>query len=67
MCYLLFRFSLLAFSKFEDTHDALAATSKLIKGKIPKKLKKFLKKNVISQEIQETLASRLIEKNMLKQ
>ncbi|KAL4471492.1 hypothetical protein ABPG74_008385 [Tetrahymena malaccensis] len=49
-------FTLVAFSKFEDTHDALNATAKLIKGKIPKKLKKFLKKNIISQEIQETLA-----------
>lgn len=44
-------FNLVAFSKFDDTHDALNATAKLVKGKIPKKLKKFLKKNIISQEI----------------
>ncbi len=40
-----------AFSKFKDTKDALASTSALIEGKIPKKLKKFLEKNVISKEV----------------
>jgi hypothetical protein len=40
-----------AFSKFKDTKDALAATSSLIEGKLPKKLKKFLEKNIISKEV----------------
>jgi len=34
--------SLEQFSKFKDTRDALKCSNKLIKGKIPKKLEKFL-------------------------
>jgi len=45
-----------AFKKFKDTKEALLAADKLIKGKFPKTLKKFLEKNVISDEVQETLA-----------
>eukprot|EP01017_Pseudomicrothorax_dubius_P041218 TRINITY_DN656_c0_g1_i2.p1 TRINITY_DN656_c0_g1~~TRINITY_DN656_c0_g1_i2.p1 ORF type:complete len:473 (-),score=150.89 TRINITY_DN656_c0_g1_i2:959-2377(-) len=48
--------SLKAFYKFKDTKDALKATSKLIKGKIPKSLNSFLQKNIISQEVQDNLA-----------
>lgn len=48
--------SLEQFSKFKDTRDALECANKLIKGKLPKKLSKMLKKNIISQEIQENLA-----------
>ena len=33
-----FRVSLVAFTKFKDTADALKSTAKLIKGKLPKKL-----------------------------
>jgi len=47
----IFSLNLEAFSKFKDTKDALSATSALIDGKIPKKLKKFLEKNVISKEV----------------
>ncbi|EGR29221.1 hypothetical protein IMG5_160580 [Ichthyophthirius multifiliis] len=48
--------NLVAFQKFKDTTDAIKSTSKLIKGKVPKKLKKFLQTNLISQEIQDRLA-----------
>jgi len=34
----------------------LKATSSLLEGKLPKKLKKFLNKNIISKEIQDNLA-----------
>jgi len=45
-----------AFKKFKDTKEALLAADKLIKGKFPKTLKKFLEKNVVSDEVQETIA-----------
>ncbi|KRX08155.1 hypothetical protein PPERSA_01700 [Pseudocohnilembus persalinus] len=44
-----------AFSKFKDTTEALKSSVKLISGKMSKKLKKFLQKNVVSQEVQEKL------------
>jgi nucleolar protein 58 len=49
------RVKLKAFHKFEDSAEALKATAKIIDGKLPKDLKKFLKNNIISKEIQETL------------
>jgi nucleolar protein 58 len=45
-----------AFKKFKDTKEALLAADKMIKGKFPKTLKKFLEKNAINDEVQETLA-----------
>eukprot|EP01015_Nassula_variabilis_P017538 TRINITY_DN2776_c0_g1_i3.p1 TRINITY_DN2776_c0_g1~~TRINITY_DN2776_c0_g1_i3.p1 ORF type:complete len:468 (-),score=112.35 TRINITY_DN2776_c0_g1_i3:75-1451(-) len=48
--------SLKAFYKFKDTKEALLATQKMIAGKLPKTLEKFLNKNIISQEIQENIA-----------
>ncbi|KAM3135275.1 hypothetical protein pb186bvf_012573 [Paramecium bursaria] len=45
-----------AFQSFNDTHDALLSASKLIQGKLPKKLSKFIQANIISQEIQENIA-----------
>ncbi|CAK60577.1 unnamed protein product (macronuclear) [Paramecium tetraurelia] len=54
-----------AFQQFKDTQEALVATSKLINGKIPKKLSKFLEKNVISQEVQDQIAVQ--DKKLAKQ
>jgi nucleolar protein 58 len=45
-----------AFKKFKDTKEALVSADKLIKGKFPKNLKKFLEKNAINDEVQETIA-----------
>ena len=45
------------FTKFKNTADAFKSSSKLINGKIPTKLQKFLQKNIISEEVQEKLAS----------
>lgn len=44
-----------AFRKFKDTKEALLATDKLVNGMIPKSLEKFLKKNIISEEVQDKL------------
>lgn len=45
-----------AFRPFKDTHDVLKSTVKLIKGKMSKALKKFLTKNLVSDDVQATLA-----------
>jgi len=45
-----------AFEKFKDTKQALKALNKVIKGKLPKTLKKFLQKNAISKEVQDNIA-----------
>ena len=50
------RVTLEAFDKFKDTEDAIKASDKLIKGKVPKKLSKFLKKNIVQAEIEANLA-----------
>jgi nucleolar protein 58 len=47
-----------SFQKFKDTADAVKNTYKMVKGKLPSKLKKFLKKNIISKEIQDNLAGK---------
>jgi nucleolar protein 58 len=44
-----------AFKKFKDTKEALIATDKLINGLLPKTLEKFLKKNVVSDDVQDTI------------
>jgi nucleolar protein 58 len=44
-----------AFKKFKDTKEALLATDKLINGMLPKTLEKFLKSNVISEDVQDTI------------
>lgn len=54
--YIYIRVKLEAFSKFKDTREAVKATSSLLEGKLPKKLKKFLDKNIISKEVQDNLA-----------
>lgn len=48
--------SLQAFSKFKDTKDALADTTALMESKIGKGLKKFLKKNLGSLGVDQSLA-----------
>jgi len=44
------------FMKFEDTTEALAAATAATEGKMGKQLKKFLKDNIISKEVQDELA-----------
>ncbi len=48
---LLFRVTLEDFHKFKSTADAFKSISKLMKGKIPKSLTKFLEKNIVEKEI----------------
>merc|ERR1711934_462495 len=43
------------FSRFTDQEDALVAATAMIEGKLDKSLKKFLKKNIVDKDIQETL------------
>ena len=45
-----------AFKRFKDTKEALKTVAKLIEGKLTKKVKKFLKSNCITDEVQEKLA-----------
>lgn len=47
--------SLQAFHKFADTNEAVAAATAVIESKLDKGLKKFLKKNIVSQELKDTL------------
>lgn len=44
-----------AFKKFKDTAEAVKSLTKLSNGEVPKDLKKFLKKNIISKEISDKL------------
>jgi hypothetical protein len=44
------------FQKFKSTSDAFKCISKMMKGKIPKALNKFLDKNVVQREVETTLA-----------
>ena len=44
-----------AFSKFRDTKDAMKSIEKLMKGKLSKSLNKFLTKNIVQKEIEDTL------------
>lgn len=46
---------LVAFDRFKDTKAALEETASLIEGKMGKKLKKFLNKNIVDQGIKEEL------------
>ena len=45
-----------AFHKFDDTAEAVQAATALVEGKLSAGMKKFLKKNVVSKELKETLA-----------
>jgi nucleolar protein 58 len=44
------------FSRFKNTGDALKATTSLIDSKLGKSLKKFLAKEIVDKELNETLA-----------
>jgi len=44
-----------AFYKFEDTVEALAATSALVESKMGKTLKSFLKSNIVKKELTDEL------------
>lgn len=44
------------FQKFKNTADAFKSISKLMKGKIPKSLSKFLSKTIVERELETTLA-----------
>ena len=50
------RVKLKAFSKFFDTTEALQSATSLVEGKLSSGMKKFLKKHIVSKELQETLA-----------
>lgn len=44
-----------AFAKFKDTKDAMKSIERLMKGKVSKSLNKFLSKNIVQKEIEDTL------------
>lgn len=44
-----------AFKKFKDTKEALKTVTKLLEGKLTKKVKKFLKSNCITDDVQEKI------------
>lgn len=46
---------LINFKKFKDTAQAVESLTDLNDGKLPSDLKKFLKKNIISSELNDTL------------
>lgn len=45
-----------AFSKFENTTDALSAVTALVEGKLAKNLKEFLSKELVGSDLKDTLA-----------
>jgi len=55
-----------AFAKFKDTKDAMKSIEKLMKGKVSKGLNKFLTKNMVQKEIEDTLlvADNKLSKNI---
>jgi nucleolar protein 58 len=44
-----------AFSKFEDTNQALEAAAAMCEGKLDSGLKKFLKKSIVKKELTDQL------------
>lgn len=50
------RLKLKAFSKFENTTDALSAATAIVEGKVSKNLKKFLQTELNEKEMKEKLA-----------
>jgi hypothetical protein len=49
-----------AFKKFKDSAEAVQSLGELLDGTVPADLKKFLKKNVISKEINEKLLCKIV-------
>ncbi len=46
---------MVAFSKFEDTNQALEAAAAMCEGKLDGGLKKFLKKSIVKKELTDQL------------
>jgi len=46
---------LLCFKKFKNSKESIESLVKLAKGKISKSYKKFIKQNIISRDIQDTI------------
>jgi hypothetical protein len=46
---------LVAFKKFKDIDESVKSLRQFLEGEMPKDLKKFLKKNIISEEIEDKL------------
>ena len=46
------RVKLKAFHKFEDTAEAVQSATALVEGKLSAGMKKFLKKSIVSKELQ---------------
>lgn len=51
--YYYYSLKLKAFSKFENTTDALSAVTGIVEGKIPKNLKKFLSDEISEKEMKK--------------
>jgi len=47
---------LVAFEKFKDMNQAVKSLSEYFEGAMPKDLTKFIKKNIVNKQIEETLA-----------
>lgn len=45
--------------KFKDTAEAVKSLTKLSNGQVPKDLKKFLSKNIVSKEINDKLLCKI--------
>lgn len=50
--YSYFRVTLEDFHKFKSTADAFKSITKLMKGKVPKSLSKFISKNIVEKELE---------------
>ena len=46
------RVKLKAFHKFDDTAEAVQSATALVEGKLSSGMKKFLKKNIVSKELE---------------
>ena len=55
LLYIIYSVKLHAFKKFKDTAEAVKSLGEFMEGNMPKDLKTFLKKNIISKEISEKL------------
>ena len=52
VCMCARRVKLKAFHKFEDTAEAVQSATALVEGKLSAGMKKFLKKSIVSKELQ---------------
>ena len=56
LMFLSFSVKLKAFSKFENTTDALSAVTAIVEGKVSKNLKKFLSDELNEKDLKDKLA-----------